>query len=83
MPVHMATAKCTFHAINIETGGTGEICLKSFVNGCSLNRNAYKLQRNVCTKLLRKQKRDYFNDLDTKLISDNKMFWNVVKPLFP
>ena len=37
-----------------------------------LNRNAYKFQRKVCTELSSKQKRDYFNDLDTKLISDNK-----------
>ena len=41
-----------------------------------------KLQRNLCTRLLRKHKRDYFNNLDTKLISDNKKFWNGFKPLF-
>ena len=43
---------------------------------------AYKVQRNVCTNLLRKRKRDYYNNLDTMLISDNKTFWNTVKPLF-
>ena len=42
----------------------------------------YKVQRNVCTNLLKKCTRDYYNNLDTKLISDNKTFWNTVKPLF-
>ena len=47
-----------------------------------LNRNVYKSQRNLCTTLLRKHKRDYLNNLDTKFISDNKKFWNAIKPLF-
>ena len=47
-----------------------------------LNRNVYKSQRNLCTALLRKHKRDYFNNLDTKFISDNKKFWNAIRPLF-
>ena len=46
------------------------------------NSLAYKTQRHSCTKLLRKQKRDYYNSLDTKMISDNKTFWNTVKPMF-
>ena len=46
------------------------------------NKIFYKIQRNVCTKLLRKRKRSYYNKLDTKYICDNKKFWNTVKPLF-
>ena len=38
-----------------------------------LNRNAYKLQWNVSTKLLRKQTRDYFNNLDTTYFSQQKV----------
>ena len=30
--------------------------------------------------MLRKQ--EYFDKLDTKLISDNKTFWNAIKPFF-
>ena len=45
-----------------------------------LNKIAYKSQRNLCTHLLRKQKREYFDNLDTKHISNNKKFWKVVKP---
>ena len=47
-----------------------------------ISKSAYTTQRNLCTKLLRQAKRDYFNKLDPKLISDNKRFWRVVKPFF-
>ena len=31
---------------------------------------------------LRKRKCEYYSNLDTKQITDNKTFWNTVKPLF-
>ena len=46
------------------------------------NKRNYNKQRNYCTGLFRKEKRNYFNNLDTKLIIDNKKFWNTIKPLF-
>ena len=42
----------------------------------------YKTQRNLCTKLLRKTKKDYFSKLNPKLVSDNKTFWRNIKPCF-
>ena len=42
----------------------------------------YKRQRNYCTSLLRRTKRDFFEKLNPNAISDNKMFWKIVKPLF-
>ena len=42
----------------------------------------YKKQRNICTYILRKAKRDYYSSLDPSKITDNKKFWKVVKPLF-
>ena len=39
---------------------------------------AYKKQRNICVKLLRKAK-DFFNILDVKLVTDNKQFWKKIK----
>ena len=42
----------------------------------------YKKQRNVCTSLLRKAKRDYFRNLDPSNVTDNKKFWRAIKPLF-
>ena len=32
--------------------------------------------------LLRKTKRDYFKQLNNKVISDNKKFWQTISPLF-
>ena len=46
------------------------------------NRLVYKKQRNFCVTLLRKKKADYFNNLDLKLVRDNKMFWKTISPYF-
>ena len=43
---------------------------------------AYNKQRNYCTSLLRKEKRNYFENIDTSKISDTKVFWKTVKPMF-
>ena len=42
----------------------------------------YNKQRNYCVSLIRKIKKDYYNNLDYKKIIDNKSFWKYVKPLF-
>ena len=42
----------------------------------------YKKQRTFCVKLLRKTKQDYFNNIDIKSVSDNKMLWKTIKPYF-
>ena len=46
------------------------------------DREAYKKQRNLCVSLLRQNKKDYFETLDMKSVTDNKMFWKTVAPLF-
>ena len=46
------------------------------------DREAYKKQRNLCVSLLRQNKKDYFETLDIKFVTDNKMFWETVAPLF-
>ena len=43
---------------------------------------AYKTQRNYTKRLLKKEKKRYFQNLDTKNFTDNKKFWKTVKPLF-
>ena len=40
----------------------------------------YKKQRNICVELLRKTKKDFFNNLAVKPVTDNKQFWKTVKP---
>ena len=43
---------------------------------------AYKRQRNICTSLLKKTKRKYYESLNPSAVIDNKNFWKVIKPYF-
>ena len=45
-------------------------------------RSAYKRQRNFCVKLLRKTKKEFYNNLNVKYITENKLFWKTVKSSF-
>ena len=45
-------------------------------------REAYKKQRNLCVGLLHQNKEVYFETLDIKSVTDNKMLWKTVAPLF-
>ena len=49
-------------------------------NKTNTNRMLYKMQRNYCVSLLRNSKTNYFANLDKKKVSDNKLFWKVIKP---
>ena len=44
------------------------------------NKFAYIKQRNFCVSLLRKVKREYFANLNEKNITDNRKFWQTIKP---
>ena len=46
------------------------------------DRRNYNIQRNFWKKLLRTTKKEYFNNLDTKKVTDNKTFWRTVVPTF-
>ena len=46
------------------------------------NKRLYKKQRNYCTNLTKKVKKDYYNNLDLNIFKDNKTFWKRIKPLF-
>ena len=45
------------------------------------NKINYNKQRNLCSTLLRKSKRAYYQNLSLENICDNKIFWKIVKPL--
>ena len=45
------------------------------------NTNNYVKQRNLCVTLLRKNKREFFGNLNETHLCDNKNFWGVFKPL--
>ena len=46
------------------------------------NRLTYAKQRNYFVKLLQQKKRQYFENLNLSSITDNKLFWKTVSPLF-
>ena len=46
------------------------------------SRNIYKKQRNYCVTLLREAKNNYYENLNIKVITDNKRFWKHIKPFF-
>ena len=50
---------------------------RNHINWCN-----YKRQRNHCLSILRKTKKEYFNSLNIKQVSDNRLFWKSVKPFF-
>ena len=50
---------------------------RNHINWCN-----YKRQRNYCLSILRKTKKECFNSLNIKHVSDNKLFWKSVKPFF-
>ena len=45
-----------------------------------IDRKAYNKQRNLCVSLFRREKKDFFNNISTRDITDNKTFWKTVKP---
>ena len=45
-----------------------------------LSHVVYKQQRNICVNLLRKTKKNFFNNVDVKLVTDNRQFQKTVKP---
>ena len=46
------------------------------------NKGNYTKQRNYCVSLLRKVKNEYYSNLNEKDVTDNKLFWKIVKPFF-
>ena len=50
-------------------------------NSSEENKINYNKQRNLCVTLLRKSKREYYQNLSVETVCDNKKFWKVVKPL--
>ena len=45
------------------------------------NKINYKKQRNLCVTVLRKSKREYYQNMSVENVCDNKKFWKAVKPL--
>ena len=53
-----------------------------YKNPIDKNWELYKKQRNYCVGLLKREKRNYYSNLDLKIFEDSRKFWQSVKPLF-
>ena len=43
---------------------------------------AFRKQRNYCSRLYKKERKRFYVNLDSKCITDNKKFWQTMKPFF-
>ena len=43
---------------------------------------AYKEQKNFCSRLYKKERKQFFNNFDLSFVTDNKLFWKTIKTLF-
>ena len=46
------------------------------------SKKAYNEQRNICVKMVKKTKKEHFQNISLSEITDNKKFWKTVSPLF-
>ena len=55
---------------------------KYFLERTNETKSLYNKQKNFCVSILRKTKRDYFGNLNNKIVTDNRKFWKTISPLF-
>ena len=55
---------------------------KFFREGTEIYWNALKKQRNYCNRLYKRERKQFYSNLNLKNITDNKKFWTTMKPLF-
>ena len=41
----------------------------------------FKRQRNLCSRLYKRERKKYINDFDLNKLTDNNFFWKTIKPL--
>ena len=46
------------------------------------NLRTWKKHKNFCSNLYKRERRNYYESLDMKKLTDNQKFWNTVKPIF-
>ena len=52
------------------------------LDGTTINFEDYKKQRNICSNLLCNSKKQYFDNIDVKNVTENKKFWKSIEPTF-
>ena len=43
---------------------------------------AYKKKKSSCSRLYKKERKRFFNNLNPSFVTDNKLFWKTIKPFF-
>ena len=57
-----------------------ELCNKYYKLKTLDTLHSYKKQRNFCSRLYKKERKKYYENLDSKQITDNRKFWKTVRP---
>ena len=80
--VHANQAPFINNTINKEIMKRSRLWNKFLNTKINIDRKAYNKQCNLCESLIRREKKNFFNNISTSDITDNKIFWKTVKPLF-
>ena len=57
-----------------------EIATKFLTIPTGENQRAFKMKRNLCNRLHKKERKKYFKNKDLCKIADNEKIWKTVKP---
>ena len=80
--VHANQAPFINKTINKEIMKRSRLRNKFLNTKSDIDRKAYNKQCNLCVSLIRREKKNFFNNINTCDITNNKIFWKTVKPLF-
>ena len=53
-----------------------------FKNRIENSLKTYKRQKNYCRRLYKKERKEFFNNLNPSFVKDKKIFWKTIKPFF-
>lgn len=45
-------------------------------------KNYVQIKKNLCSRLYKKEKKIFLDNLNTRCVTDNKLFWKTMKPFF-
>ena len=68
--------------INKETMKSSRLRNKFLNTKSDIDRKAYNKQRSLYVSLIRSEKKNFFSNINTSDITDNKTFWKTVKSFF-
>ena len=79
---------CSNHANFVTRALRKAIMLRSRLQNVYLkeksleSKKAYNKQHNICVKMVKKAKKEHYQNISLSEITDNKKFWKTISPLF-